>query len=257
MSDPLIQINKTKSAAFSLVEVLLSSTLLALLVMGLAGVYIYGQESTMLSGQRSRAVFLAEEALEAVRSIRDDDFASLVAGTYGLSVVGNQWTLSGSSDTVDSYTRTVEIATVDTDRMNVTATVAWQQNALRTGTVVLSTELTNWQKEVPAFASCNTYAVAEGYTSGTCRETDVLCMVNSEIYLSDGDAYCTGGPPADVCCALPAVTTCNAYAVSEGYSAGTCRQNTQQCNNNSEDYLSAGNVYCTGGAAADTCCSAP
>ena len=54
---------------------------------------------------------------------------------------------------------------------------------------------------------------------------------------------------------VSAPATCSEYAVGQGYASGTCRQNTQQCTNNSETYLSGGDVYCTGGPSADTCCA--
>lgn len=58
-------------------------------------------------------------------------------------------------------------------------------------------------------------------------------------------------PPAD----------CNAYAISLGYNAGICRQNTQQCANNSEIYESGGDANCVtsfpGDPSHDTCCALP
>lgn len=54
-----------------------------------------------------------------------------------------------------------------------------------------------------------------------------------------------------------APSTCAQYCQNSGYTTGTCRQNAQQCSVNGETYLSAGDVYCTGGASADTCCCAP
>jgi len=54
------------------------------------------------------------------------------------------------------------------------------------------------------------------------------------------------------------ITTCNEYCINlTTYSGGTCRQNTNQCNNNNETYESGGDTYCAGGPSADTCCCAP
>jgi len=59
----------------------------------------------------------------------------------------------------------------------------------------------------------------------------------------------------------PPPASCNEYAVSQEYSAGTCRQNTQQCTNNSEIYLSGGDAFCVtdfpGDPSHDTCCALP
>lgn len=129
---------------FSLVEVILATSVFVLLVTTLVGAYIYGQESTMLAGNKAKATFIAEEGLEAVRNIRDSAFANLVDGTYGLTTTGNQWNLSGSSDLTGIFTRQMVISTVDSKRKLVTSNVSWDQNAQRSGLVSLSTRFTNW-----------------------------------------------------------------------------------------------------------------
>lgn len=52
----------------------------------------------------------------------------------------------------------------------------------------------------------------------------------------------------------PTPTTCQDVCLGIGYDAGTCRANTNQCNNNGEDYQSSGDPFCTGGGGSDTCC---
>jgi prepilin-type N-terminal cleavage/methylation domain-containing protein len=131
---------------FSLVEVLLSIAVFSLLVTALAGAYLYGQESTVLAGNQSRATLLAEEGLEAVRNIRDAGFANLVDGTYGLATGGNQWNLSGSSDGTDIFTRSVTIATINATVKSVTSSVSWQQNAQRSAAVSAVSYLTDWMR---------------------------------------------------------------------------------------------------------------
>jgi Tfp pilus assembly protein PilV len=188
---------------FSLVEGILSTAVFALLITAFVGTYLYGQEATSLSGNRVRATLLAEEGLEAMRNIRDENFYNLTTGTYGLSISGNKWNLSGSSDTSDVFTRSILISDVDSTRKSVSCTVSWQQNPSRNGSVTLTTQMTNWQDTAPPVASCDEYAVQEGYSVGTCRQSVQKCTQNDEEYLLDGDAYCTGGPVVDTCCALP------------------------------------------------------
>ena len=204
--EPLRSMQKEPSVtkAFSLVEVLLSGAVFALLVTALVGAYLYGEESTALAGNRARAVFLAEEGLEAVRNIRDADFANLSNGTYGLAVSGGQWSFSGSSDTSGMFTRTVTISSAGTNRKDVAVSVSWQQNAGRTGQVSLVSRFTGWQGGGSSSpASCTDFVVPLGYSQGTCRQNTVQCSHNGEVYEAGGDALCTGGPSADTCCALP------------------------------------------------------
>lgn len=133
-----------KKRGFSLVEVLLSGAVFSLLVTALVGAYLYGEETTMLAGNRARAVFLAEEGLEATRNIRDSDFTNLSDGVHGLVISGGQWNFSGSSDVDGIFTRSVTIAPVSSNRKSVISTVSWQQNTERTGVVALSSYFTNW-----------------------------------------------------------------------------------------------------------------
>ncbi len=129
---------------FSVVEIILSGAVFLMLVTAFVGAYLYGQESTALAGNQARATMLAEEGLEAVRNIRDPAFSNLTDGTYGLTTTGNQWNLSGSSDTTGIFARQMIISTVDSKRKLVTANVTWQQNTQRTGLVSLVTRITNW-----------------------------------------------------------------------------------------------------------------
>lgn len=144
----MFKILEKNKNGFSLVEVLLSGALFAILAMVLLGGLIYGQEGTLTGGKTTRATLLAEEGLEAVRNIRDNNFSNLVDGTYGLAISGGKWTLSGASDLTDIFTRNVVISTIDTDRKNVVANVTWQQNAQRSGSVSLASRLMYWRKIV-------------------------------------------------------------------------------------------------------------
>ena len=139
-------IPKGKSAirGFSIIEVILATALFVLIAIALTNILIYGEQSSASAGTRARAVFLAEEGLEAVRNIKDTSFSNLANGNYGLAVSGSKWIFSGTSDTTGIFTRIINIATVDSSRKTVTCTVTWQQTPQGTGSVVLTTRLTNW-----------------------------------------------------------------------------------------------------------------
>ncbi|EKE15717.1 MAG: hypothetical protein ACD_11C00108G0011 [uncultured bacterium] len=139
-----------KKYAFALVEVLLGVALFSLSISALIGTLIYGQESTVLSGDRVRASYLAEEGIEALRNIKDASFSNLTDGTWGLTTTGNQWNLNGSSDANGEFTRQTQISTIDADTKRATTTVSWTQNLQRIGSVVLDTYFTNWQAPVAA-----------------------------------------------------------------------------------------------------------
>jgi len=137
---------KNKKNGFSLVEVLLAIAVFTLFAIAFIGALISGQESERLSGERARANFIAKEGLEGVRNIRDENFDNLITGTHGLVISGDEWSFSGSSDTVGIFTRSIIISDIDLNTKSVISTVTWQQNAQRTGSVTLETRFTNWQK---------------------------------------------------------------------------------------------------------------
>jgi len=184
---------KSRISGFSVIEVVLAAGLFGLIITALTSILVYGEESSALAGQRARAVFLAEEGMEAVRNIRDENFANLTDGNYGLQVSSNQWALSGVSDTIDVFTRQINISTVDPNRKAITSTVLWQQNSQRIGLVVLTTRLTNWKQAV--MATCSEHCLSLGYAGGTCESKKCKKGETNE---SGGDQYCTG--KNNVCC---------------------------------------------------------
>ena len=137
----LPQVNE---AGFSVIEVLLAAAVFAVLATGLIGAFVYGQQSTVNTGDHSRAMALADEGLQAVRNIRNAGYANLTAGTYGLAQNAGTWTLSGASDTSDIYTRRITLAANGSNRWTVTSTVSWTSPTGGTTQVSDTTQLTNW-----------------------------------------------------------------------------------------------------------------
>lgn len=141
------------SSGYSLVEIILATAVFALLVTTFVGVVVYGVESSAIAGKRSRAAFVGEELVEAVRNLRDASYANLVPGTYGLAITGNQWGFAGSSDTVDAFTRSITLTSVDTRRLSATTTVTWEQTAQRSASFYIETYFTNWQRDFANWAT--------------------------------------------------------------------------------------------------------
>ena len=55
----------------------------------------------------------------------------------------------------------------------------------------------------------------------------------------------------------PSYASCAEFCVANGYQDGNCRKNALECSKNAEVYQSAGDIYCPGAAAVDTCCCLP
>ncbi len=135
---------KLNSKGFSLIEIILSSGLLALFALAFMGVLGFGQESTLRAGQRNRAIFLAEEGLEAARSMRDENFSNLIAGSFGL-LTNNKWNLINQPEIIENFTRTINIIDINQQTKQVISEVSWKQSGGSQVSISFSTLFTDWR----------------------------------------------------------------------------------------------------------------
>lgn len=131
----------------SLLEVILACSILAVIGTGFTFAIIGIHEANIISGNYFRACLLAQEGIEAVRSIRDVDFTNIQDGTFGLVVENNQWKLQEGSDTNNIFSRQIVISSEEnsTSTKNISSVVTWQQSLQREKIVTLQTSLTNWK----------------------------------------------------------------------------------------------------------------
>jgi type II secretory pathway pseudopilin PulG len=139
---------KNSSSGFGLLEAILAISLLSLVASVFAGALIYGQQSAFSAGNFSRAIFVAQEGLEAVRNIRDEDFSNLEDGIRGLAIQDGVWRLTNDPDTVDIFSREIEISTIDANTKKVVATVSWT-GMFQPSQTTLTTYFINQQTPTP------------------------------------------------------------------------------------------------------------
>jgi len=166
---------KSKTRGFSSVEVLLASTLFGFFATALIGAVIYGRAATQDSGDRTAAIMLADEGVQAARNIRNGAYGSLVNGTYGLTQTGNLWAFSGNSDTIGIYNRQITIADKASNQKQVTSTVNWSQGD-DTKTVSVVSVLSNWIATIKSWA--NGILAGSGAVSGTANAVKVATSGN-------------------------------------------------------------------------------
>jgi Tfp pilus assembly protein PilV len=142
-----VDLHSNNKPGFSSVEVLLAIALFSMVVLSLSGALVFSVQGNADANLQSKAVFLAEEALEATRLIRGNSLTNLSDGDYGLAIAGSTWTFSGTTDTIDEYTRQVSVSTVNASTKLVEATVDWSSSLGQARTVTLSMYLTDWQLE--------------------------------------------------------------------------------------------------------------
>lgn len=143
---------------FTTVEALLAGAIFVLLAASIFGVIFYGEQTIAVSGQVQRATMLAEEGLEAARNIRDQNFANLQDGNYGLVQANGSWSLQSGGDIQGIFTRVLTITTIDSNTKEVQALIFWNKTPQRSTAIGLVTRLTNWASQqnwvVPTRGTC-------------------------------------------------------------------------------------------------------
>jgi hypothetical protein len=134
----------------SLFEVLLALAIFTIAVTTIAHLFLGSHYSAIHSLEKTQAILLAKEGIEAVRSIRDANFENITTTTNaGIVLVDNKWTLQNAPDKIDKFTRRIDIGEVDTGIWQVTSTVTWISPTGRQFAVSLSEYLTSWRLPTP------------------------------------------------------------------------------------------------------------
>lgn len=126
----------------TLIEVVIVTALFAVLSAGIISALLTSSHGAQESGRYLIANGYIQEAMQAVRSIRDRDWSQMINGTHGFSIANSFYEFSGTSDTLGIYTRTTTIenvyrfggmtgpiaafGTLDPNSKRVTVNVRWQ-----------------------------------------------------------------------------------------------------------------------------------
>lgn len=174
-----------------LLEAVLSIAVFAIFLAGIGLSLFVGQESTISGADRVRAVFLAEEALEGARHLRDDDFANLTPGTHGITVGSDGlWALTSQPVTTDGYTTTLTLTSHSETWIEATAEVTWDFGRAHSGSVLLSTYLTNW-KVVAQSGNWSSLHPIASFSGGTAAHFNHILVQGNYAYVT-GDISAGG-----------------------------------------------------------------
>ena len=100
----------------SLVEILLVIGLSALILPALLTGLVSSREGKAQQAQRTQAIYLLNETVDGVRSVREKGWASFaVNGTYYPVISGSSWALATGSATVNELTQKIDIGDVNRD----------------------------------------------------------------------------------------------------------------------------------------------
>lgn len=132
-----------------LLDVLVGLAVFSFVVTGVITAMLTSQRGMLGSGDRIRGVLLNQEILEAARSMRDADIASLTEGTHGIALSpAGLWELSGTGTvTEDGYVSSLTVEPADDGAVRIIATTVWSLGLDRNGETTAMTELSDWRVE--------------------------------------------------------------------------------------------------------------
>lgn len=137
------------SSGFSMVEIILAIAIFLVFLSAVSGLTLGFWQQARNAVNKEMATYLAQEAIEASRNMRDADFANLQDGTHGVSVSGNTFVYSGASDVTDIFTRQLTVSTINANQKRLNVVVSWVDSVYGNNSVTLETYLTNWRKVTP------------------------------------------------------------------------------------------------------------
>lgn len=150
-------------AGFGLLELIVAMGLFMIVVSAGAGGILKSYSLNRLADEEVDATLFVNEGLDAARSIANQDWANLSAGTYGVDSGGGTWAFAGSSNFSGPLTREVIVSevyrdvtgnivssggTLDPDTFKVESVVTWDFTPTRNNTVSSLAYLTNFRKPI-------------------------------------------------------------------------------------------------------------
>lgn len=103
----------TKSnQGFSLVEIVVSISLMMVILVGSLSANSLASNSVGLNKVRSQANLLSKEGMEALLSVRAGNFNSLGSGDFHPVMNSGSWALASGSETIGQFTRTITLSPV-------------------------------------------------------------------------------------------------------------------------------------------------
>jgi len=151
---PILNDNK----GVSIVEILIAMTIIIIALASILSLATFSLKAASLTKETTKANAISQEAMEAVRSIRDSDWAKLTPGSHGLTSAAGFWDFTGTENVINGFTRTILIENVsrdpttdnieitynpannDPNTKKITATVSWKSKEVK-----IITYLANWK----------------------------------------------------------------------------------------------------------------
>ena len=168
-----------------LLEAVLAIAVFGILLSAVGVTLLYGQENSVAGGERYRGVAIAQEGLEAARAIRDGGFAGLTAGQHGIALnAQQQWVFSGTHGTRSGgYILDLTVTSAASNRVEVAARSRWKHGYGRSGSILVSTELTDWRGSRYA-GDWSSLSVDGSYVDGGTPRFNAVATAGNYAYIT-------------------------------------------------------------------------
>lgn len=202
-SPAILQLRTTHSGSL-LLEAILAIAVFSIFLGGIGFSLLFGERTTIAGGDRARAAFLAEQQLEGVRQMRTESFSSVTVGTHGVQLTPTGWSLSGSSAvTPDGFRTSVTVNQQGTDWLQVQANVGWNFGGTRSGSLVLYTYFTDWDRTATVGDWSLIHSIGQAVSGVTPEYQNILVTGNFAFVTSDRSQGGNGLYVFDISAATP------------------------------------------------------
>jgi len=123
-----------------LLEVLFSIAIIMLITAPLIKLIISSRQNWQIASKTYQAGLLAEEGIAAIQNIHEHDYTLITDGSFGLNLAQN-WNLTNTAEQTGSFTRQIDISTINPDLKMAMVKVSWPKSKTVTGSLVLRTYL--------------------------------------------------------------------------------------------------------------------
>lgn len=176
---------KSQKSGFAIIEVLLAISLFSVFSVGIFYLSIDTVQRDAKVNNDSNAMYYAIEGLEAVRSIRDQNYLYLTNGDYGLNLEAGAWEFATAPEDINGiYERTITLSDIfrdesgniasdgiyfDPDTKKITSEILWLNKGALPRTTTLTGYVSNWRGDQWIQSTCaefeeGTYDVTESVT---------------------------------------------------------------------------------------------
>jgi len=163
-----LPVGRTGRQGFTIIEIVVVIAIITTVFISILSFFVFDIKVAEREQMRIKAISLAEEAMEAVRSFRDNTDWDIngvgilnVNTDYGLTVGGLGWDIISGSENINSFTRIIifenvsrdlnddiesiyNISNDDSDTKKVTVIVSWSDRQ-GSASESLKTYFTNWK----------------------------------------------------------------------------------------------------------------